>query len=406
MDTNIEREQKLAKIEELRRAQLDAILKISGSEASLKNEKNTVIIPNKNDIASSLVFKTLKRDKLSEKTILESFRGAKTNGGDGANGGNGGNGVSSLNNEALKNTFGASFSELKPAVPDEDANKYVLFPLYEDQLRITQEQSDEIAMLQLDNEDLKAQIEALKTEVENANYAKLATEQTNDALGNQLDSTVETLGGFSEQVGTALQKSVEESIVRAALQAQNVGYKSQIEALIKQIDSLNSIIEGLQSQLGAVQQQQVIQAAASTLASSTGGTIVNDIVVASAKPQSNPPEAPIVGRINNLTYEYKWEYGQQLFITNNDLNAVSVTVEVFNPPGQNWLSSPINAFELSPGDSKDIDLIFNVGGASFTAGGYSSTHSGNVRVTVRRRDGSQASSNLEAKLNIMHPDVY
>jgi hypothetical protein len=36
--------------------------------------------------------------------------------------------------------------------------------------------------------------------------------------------------------------------------------------LIKQIDSLNSIIEGLQAQLGALQQQQAIQQSAQAVA--------------------------------------------------------------------------------------------------------------------------------------------
>lgn len=387
MDNNIQKEQEIVKKEELRKAQLEAILMISGSEVSTKNEKNTIIIPNSEDIASSLAFKSLKRDKLSEKNILDSLKGSTA---------------------ALKSTFGADFSELKPVLPpsSDDTTPTISKELYDEQVALNDELFDEIKKLNDTINAQKDEIGNLKGEIQEAVNDKLGAEQSNDALANQLDATSGAVDSISEKIETALQKSIEESILRASLQAQNMGYKAQIEALIKQTDSLNSIIEGLQSQLGAVQQQQVIQAAASTLASSTGGTIVNDVVVASAKPQSNPPEAPIVGRINNLTYEYKWDFGQQLFITNNDLNSVSITVEVFNPPGQNWLSSPINTFELAPGDSKDIDFIFNAGGATFTAGGYSSTHSGNVRVTARRKDGSQASSNLEAKLLILHPDVY
>jgi len=387
MDNNISKEQEIKTKEELRRARLETILMLSGSEASTKSEKNTVLIPNENDIASSLIFKSLKRDKLTESNLLDSLQGSTT---------------------ALISTLGAGFSELAPQPPpnSEDFPPVVSKALYDEQSALVDELFDEIKKLNDTINTQKDEIGNLKGEIQEAVNDKLGTEQSNDALSNQLGSTSDAMDKTSEKIETALQKSIEESILRASLQAQNMGYKAQIEALIKQVDSLNSIVEGLQSQLGAVQQQQVIQAAASSLAASVGGILVNDVVVASGRPQSNPPEATVVGRINNLTYEYEWEFGQQIFLTNNDLNSVNVTVEVFNPPGQNWLQSPINTFDLAPGDSRDIDLIFNVGGASFTAGGYSSTHSGNIRVTVSRRDGSVASTNLETKLNIVHPDFY
>ena len=58
MDNNISKEQEIKNKEELRKARLEAILMVSGSEASLKTESNPIIIPNDEDVASSLIFKT------------------------------------------------------------------------------------------------------------------------------------------------------------------------------------------------------------------------------------------------------------------------------------------------------------------------------------------------------------
>jgi hypothetical protein len=185
-----------------------------------------------------------------------------------------------------------------------------------------------------------------------------------------------------------------------------MGYKAQIEALVKQIDTLNSIVEGLQSQIGSIQQQQAISQASQNIAFAAGGDIINEVVIAKADPTSTPPESSIVGRINNLTGEFRWEWGQTLFITNNDLNPVTVTITVFNPSGQNWLSSPKNVLELTPGVSEELSLIFTPGACTYVAGDFSKTFLSNVRISVKRRDGTEKAKNIETKINIMHPDAY
>lgn len=359
---------------ELRRKRLEAIISISGSEASLKDENKTVVIPVKEDIASSLVFKTLKRDKIDE--------------------------------DKVKNAINVDLSELKPTIPKQNPNQYVSAELYDEQLKLVQSLFDQIQALNNNINSLKDEIGNLKGDLQAAVNDKLGTEQSNDALANQLDSLSKTIDSFTDQVQTSVQKSIEESILRASLQAQNMGFKAQIEALVKQVDTLNSIIEGLQSQMGAVQQQQAIFQAAESVALATGGKIVNDVVIASANPAAPPSDAEIIGRINNLTYESRWEYGSQFNLTNNDVNSVTITVTVVNPSGQNWLLCPLNTLELAPGDTKTVDLVFNVGGCSFSAGGNSASYGGAIRVSAKRKDGSEASNNVETKLNIMHPDFY
>lgn len=363
-----------AREDELRKIQLESILISSGSNASLKNQSNTAIVPNKDNIASSLIFKSLTKDRINE--------------------------------DSLAKAVNITISELKPTIPLPPTEELVPKTLLDEQLVIADELTNQITDLNTMVSDMDSQIQNLKADLDAKGNEALGTEQTNDALSNQLDSMSETMDTFSNQLQTSIQKSVEESILRASLQAQNMGYKAQIEALIKQVDTLNSIIEGLQAQMGSIQQQQAISQASQNIAFAAGGDIVNEVVIVKSDPTSYPPESAIVGRINNGTGDYRWEFGQQLFITNNDLNPVTVTITVFNPSGQNWLSCPKNVFELTPGVSEELSLLLTPGGCTYTAGELSKTFLSNVRVAVKRRDGTEKARNLETKINIMHPDSY
>lgn len=362
------------KEDEIRKIQLESILISSGSNSSVKNETNTAIVPNKDNVASSLIFKSLTKEKINEDSLLKAIN--------------------------------VQITELKPNIPEPPTEELVPKTLLDEEIAINDDLSNQISDLNTTMDDLNSQIENLKADLDSKGNEALGVEQINDALSNQLDSLSSTIDTFSNQLQTSIQKSVEESILRASLQAQNMGYKAQIEALIKQVDTLNSIIEGLQAQMGSIQQQQAISQASQNIAFAAGGDIVNEVVIVKADPTSYPPESSIVGRINNATGDYRWEFGQQLFITNNDLNPVTVTITVFNPSGQNWLSCPKNVFDLTPGVSEELSLIFTPGGCTYTSGELSKTFLSNVRVAVKRRDGTEKARNLETKINIMHPDSY
>lgn len=360
-------------LEKMREMQLETILKISGSLIERETDNPNILIPNKYDIASSLVFKNLKNDKLNE--------------------------------DSLKKAIDTEVKELKPIIPQNTRNNYVPVEFYDEQSVKLEELGNENNFLFAANEDLSAEVSALKIDVENANYEKLATEQVNDALANQLDSTLAMVDNFSEQMSSAIQKSVEESIMRASLQAQNAGFKAQVEALIKQVDTLNSIVEGLQSQLGAVQQQQAIFQAAEASALAGNGIIVNNVLVVKGTPSAPAGEAQVVASINNGTGDSRWDYGSQLTFNNSDINPVDVTVTVYNPAGQNWLLCPVTSFRLEGSDSKDVDLIFAAGGAS-VGGGSSVAYGSNIQIVATRIDGSVAAGNIETRLNILNPDSY
>ena len=209
------------KLEDDRKERLESILIVSGSEAIAKNKYNITVVDDTN-VASSLIFKELKKDKYDEEELLKAID--------------------------------VNVTELKPNIPKQKKD-LVPKPLYDEEVKRVEDLRREVERLNLIQTELSAIISGLEADVLTITNEKLVLDQTNDVLLNQSNTLGETINDFAMQIQTALQKSVEESILRASLQAQNSGFKAQIEALIKQIDSLNAIIKGLQSQLGAVQNQ-------------------------------------------------------------------------------------------------------------------------------------------------------
>jgi chromosome segregation ATPase len=231
------------KLQEERQDKLESILSISGSQAIAKNDYGITIVDDKN-VASSLVFKELNKNK--------------------------------YDNTELFKAVDVVVKELKPDIPTTNLN-LVPKPLYDEKVVENEDLRKQVRDLTATVTDLNTQVSDLKSQVQTEINNRLTIEQTNDALVNQLQTLTQTIDEFALQIQTAVQKSVDESILRTSLQAQNTGFKAQIEALIKQIDSLNSIIEGLQSQLGAVQNQQAIVQGTQAQAQAAGADVVNEV---------------------------------------------------------------------------------------------------------------------------------
>jgi TolA-binding protein len=213
------------KLAETKKVNLEALLIASGSAAVAKNEFGVTVVDNTN-VASSLVFKNLSKPKYDETELLKA-----------------------IDVEVI---------ELKPNIPTPNLN-LIPKPLYDEQVLLVEDLRKQVARLTTTIEDLNAQIITLQTQVQTEINNRLSVEQTNDVLVNQIDTLTNTINDFSNQIAISLQKSVDESILRASLQSQKTGFKAQIEALIQQINSLNAIIEGLQAQLGAVRQQKDLE---------------------------------------------------------------------------------------------------------------------------------------------------
>ena len=367
------------KLEQERQNKLESILSISGSQAIAKNEYGITIVDEKN-VASSLVFKELNKNKYD-------------------------------NTELLK-AVDVEVKELKPDIPVPNLN-LVPKPLYDEKVVENEDLRKQVTDLTATVVDLNTQITDLKSQVQTEINNRLTIEQTNDALVNQLQTLTQTIDEFALQIQTAVQKSVDESILRTSLQAQNTGFKAQIEALIKQIDSLNSIIEGLQSQLGAVQNQQAIVQGTQAQAQAAGADVVNEVAIVKIKTKADANQPAIYGKINAKGGN-KFINGTGASVTNNDKQPIQVSIQISNPSGIGWLTASQTSFSVGPGASTDVDFRINEGAAGNVdskKGKLSYSHSadyegGNVKIVITRSDGSSKDRSYPTKLTKNHPDSF
>ncbi len=360
------------KLQEEKDKQLESILSVSGSSAINRNEYGINVVDNSN-VASSLLFKGLTKPKYDTEELIKAVD--------------------------------VTVTELAPNIPSANLD-LVPRPIYNAELTASAELRAEVAALNLQISNLNSQISTLQAQVQTEINNRLTIEQTNDLLVNQIDTLNATIDDFTGQISTSLQKSIDESILRASLQSQNTGFKAQINALIKQIDSLNSIIEGLQSQLGAVQQQEVLENSSKSLAQASGAEIIYDVALVKFITKGNEKDGYILGAISTgRNRRSEWKYGEVMEILNNDKFPIQIKLEYrFNAQGA-WLLIPQTNFEIAPGATKSIKHVINQNG--LTPIPSTNQHSlgeqvGNLKITVTRKDGTMKSKDFKTQVNIMH----
>ena len=362
------------RLQEEKDRRLEQILSVSGSAAITKNEYNVNVVDELNP-ASSLVFKKLNKPKLDDERIVKAID--------------------------------VQLKELKPNIPKE-VKDLVPKSLYDGVVIENDDLRKKVSNLESEVQTLNTTITDLQSQVQTEINNRLNIEQTNDALVNQIETINQTIDEFSGQIATSLQKSVDESILRAALQSQNTGFKAQINALIKQIDSLNSIIEGLQSQLGAVQNQQAIQQSTANIALASGADVVNNTVAIKVNPKKEKAEYPdFDARINNKDSATKWISGNTIDITNNDTKDVQIEITTQFGENQKWLSLPKTNFTVGPGQNDKLQLTITPGGCRYDKRDGSRYFPGTMKIKVKRTsDGSEQSKEYKMQIGIMHPKSY
>jgi predicted nucleic acid-binding Zn-ribbon protein len=362
------------RLQEEKSKRIEEILQISGSAAISKNEYNINVVDELNP-ASSLLFKKLNKPKLDDERIVKAID--------------------------------VELKELKPNIPKE-IKDLVPKALYDDVVNQNEDLRKRVSDLETDVQNLNTTIVDLQSQVQSEINNRLTIEQTNDVLVNQLETLNQTIDEFSGQIATSLQKSVDESILRAALQSQNTGFKAQINALIKQIDSLNSIIEGLQSQLGAVQQQQAIQQSTTNVALASGADVVNAVAAIKVTPKKEKPEYPDMdARINNKDSATKWISGNTLDIVNNDTKDIQVSITTQFGDNQKWFSLPKTNFTVQASQSEKLELRITPGGCRYGKKDNSKFYQGTMKVVIKRTsDGSEESKEYKLQIGIMHPKSY
>jgi chaperonin cofactor prefoldin len=353
------------KLKEEKDKELESILKISGSAANVKNEYGVTIVDDAN-IVSSLVFKNLNKPKYDDVELIKAID--------------------------------VDIKELKPNIPTPNLD-LVPRPLYTEQVSLVEDLRNQVETLTITVDGLNNEITTLQSQVQNEINNRLSIEQTNDVLANQIDTLTNTINDFTAQISTSLQKSVDESILRASLQSQNAGYFAQIEALIKQIDSLNAIIDGLQSQLGAVQNQSTIIQSIKDSAVALGAEVVNKVGLVSFNPKAENGKPIVYFAVNNKDGDNQFKYGNSVSITNNDRDPISVEI---NAP--EFLYVPKTKYTISPSQTEKLD--FKLGKLSYKKNAKSTNKAGQLTIKIIRNDGSSESKTYNATVNIQHKDSY
>jgi TolA-binding protein len=357
------------KLNDIRKETIETILMVSGSSAITKNEYGVTIVENLNPV-SSLVFKNLSKPKYDEVELIKAID--------------------------------VDVKELMPNIPTRNLD-LVPRPLYTEQIDLVEDLRRQVEKLTITITDLNTQIITLQAQVQTEINNRLSIEQTNDALANQIDTLTGTINDFTGQISTSLQKSVDESILRASLQSQNTGFKAQINALIQQINSLNSIIEGLQAQLGAVRQQKDIEQETK----GQGGTNINKAVSANFDEKGAPGDATMSYKMKNARDKaHAWRHGENLTLVNNDLEPVQVSITANWNQNQRWFSIPKSNFEISPGATERIKFIGTPNGVSFGRRDNTVFYDGSLAITVKRKDGTSETKSFKTTLGVFHPKSY
>jgi hypothetical protein len=187
--------------------------------------------------------------------------------------------------------------------------------------------------------------------------------------------------------------------------------------LIKQIDSLNSIIEGLQSQLGAVQNQQAIVQGTQAQAQAAGADVVNDVAIVKLGVNEDTNASPIWARFKSGGGS-QWKNGKSLEITNNDKGEITVKLTKTNPESvRDFYTIPQMQFTMAAGENKKLEFALTentVGDLdSRKKGGWFGGNTGSkeykggaLKVTIIRSDGTSKDKTYEAGFGKYHPNSY
>jgi hypothetical protein len=356
------------KLQEEKDKRIESILKISGSAAIVKNEYGVNIV-NEN-AASSLVFKGLTKDKYDTEELIKAVD--------------------------------VTITELLPNIPSINLD-LVPRPVYNTELTTSIDLRNQVTTLTNTIGTLNVRISDLESQVQTEINNRLSIEQTNDLLVNQIETLNATIEDFASQISTSLQKSVDESILRASLQSQKTGFKAQIEALIQQINSLNAIIEGLQAQLGAVRQQKDLE----QTTQAQGGTIINKIVNVNFTPKGSPTDSTMAFKIKNARDKVtQWVRGESLKLINNDLEPVDITINATYDQSQRWFNIPKPSFKMSPGATEEITFLANIPGIKFDKRDSTVFYNSALTITVKRADGTSETKSFKHALKVAHPKSY
>jgi cell division protein FtsB len=177
-------------------------------------------------------------------------------------------------------------------------------PLYDEALLQIEDLTQTVATQQIEIDSLNADIIALEDKVRTLEFEIDDNKLQKAFIENQFQQSGLTIIEIRQQIQDSFSKAINENIERGALEAENEGLIAQKNALIKQIDTLNNLlnqqniqIQRLETQLSAKEQA----VAAGGIATGQLSTIVFDA--------GDPTKNPIEGF--NQAQDYGDGYGSQ-----------------------------------------------------------------------------------------------
>jgi chromosome segregation ATPase len=156
---------------------------------------------------------------------------------------------SKFDNVELAKAIDVEVTELMPKANKLKKN-LIVKDIYDAEVQIQKDLQTELENLNSSIPLLNLEIDNLQIQLDKEINEKLKIEQTQDVLQNQLNTLTDLIELYSTEIAQVVQKSTDESILRTSLESQNAGFKAQIEALIKQIETSYAIINGLLNQIG------------------------------------------------------------------------------------------------------------------------------------------------------------
>ncbi len=162
---------------------------------------------------------------------------------------------------------------------------------------------------------------------------------------------------------------------------------------------MNAIIDGLQSQLGAVQNQSTIIQSIKDSAVALGAEVVNKVGLVSFNPKAESGKPIVYLAVNNKNGDNQFKYGSSVSITNNDRDPISVEIVA-----SEFLFVPKTKYTISPSQTEKLD--FKIGKVSYSKNAKSTNKQGQLSVKIIRNDGSSESKEFKATINIQHKDSY
>jgi len=283
---------------------------------------------------------------------------------------------------------------------------------------------DEIGLLNSDKQILEAEINSLRSNISslNATIQNLQTQIDGESLKasvaeNQSEVSAESLADTSIDLQNAIQNATQEAIQRVSLTARNEALKEQINALLKNVSSLEEQVNNevtkrnqIQASTQSASNQSISQAvtaatgAAQTAAAiATGAQLLGNLVFIRnlKQPTGGNKDITITSNHKSGIGSIKFESGDRFQIENAGTTPISVSITKGGEANA-FLKENLSNTTVQPGSSKTITFSVDTNwwnGAKPKSRLFASNKTYNGTLTISSNDGTSQTFNVMLRKN-------